>query len=108
MMITGVLALSERSVIDAELLAINDININGGLLGHKVIPVYADGRSDPDTFAVQANILTSRSDIESVFGCWSSASRIASLPYFESVDKLLWYSVQYEGQECSKNCIYGG
>ncbi|KAI8836615.1 periplasmic binding protein domain-containing protein [Chytridium lagenaria] len=98
---TGTLAISELSVIQAELLAISEINAAGGVLGRRIVPVIRDGASDGPTFAREAQALVSNSSIVNVFGCWTSASRKAVKPVFEASKIMLWYPVQYEGQECS-------
>jgi urea transport system substrate-binding protein len=106
--VTGALAFSERSVVDAELLAIDEINDAGGVLGKTILPVFYDGATDWPRFAAKAALLCAEPDITSVFGCWTSVSRKYVLPVFEAADKLLWYPVQYEGQECSNNVFYLG
>ncbi|MGB3508793.1 MAG: urea ABC transporter substrate-binding protein [Microcoleaceae cyanobacterium] len=105
--LTGTMAMSEKNVVDAELLAIEEINNTGGLLGKKIEPIIEDGASDLQTFAKKANELI-KNGVVTVFGCWTSASRKVVLPIFESQNHMLWYPVQYEGQECSKNIFYTG
>ncbi len=106
--LSGTMAISETTVVDAEELAIKEINAAGGLLGKQIEVVKEDGGSDWDTFAEKAEKLIDQDGVVTVFGCWTSASRKAVLPVFESKDHMLWYPVQYEGQECSKNIFYTG
>lgn len=105
---TGTMAISERSVIDATLLAIDEINQNGGLLGRPVEAIVEDGESDSATFAAKAEKLMALDKVCTVFGCWTSASRKTSLPIFEKLDGLLFYPVQYEGLEQSPHIVYTG
>lgn len=106
--LSGTMAMSETSVRDAELLAIKEINASGGVLGKQIETVVEDGASDPATFAEKAQKLLTKDKVATVFGCWTSASRKAVLPVFESNKGLLWYPVQYEGQESSPNIFYTG
>ncbi len=107
--LSGTMAISEVSLHDVVLMAIDEINAEGGLLGgRKVVPIVEDPASDWPTFAEKAKKLILRDKVCSVFGCWTSASRKAVLPVFEKYNHLLWYPVQYEGNECSKNVIYSG
>ncbi|MEH2056561.1 MAG: urea ABC transporter substrate-binding protein [Nostoc sp.] len=106
--LSGSLAISEKSVVDAERLAIEEINQAGGVLGKQVEAIVEDGNSDPATFAKKAKKLIEQDKVATVFGCWTSASRKAVLPVFESNKHLLWYPLQYEGQECSSNIFYMG
>ncbi|NER82578.1 MAG: urea ABC transporter substrate-binding protein [Leptolyngbya sp. SIO1D8] len=106
--LSGTMAISETTVVDAELLAIKEINAAGGVLGKQIEPIQEDGASDWPTFAEKAEKLIDQDQVSVVFGCWTSASRKAVLPVFESKDHMLWYPVQYEGQECSKNIFYTG
>lgn len=106
--LSGTMAISETSVRDAELLAIKEINEAGGVLGKQIEVVVEDGASDVATFAEKATKLLTNDKVETVFGCWTSASRKAVLPIFESNNGLLWYPVQYEGQESSPNIFYTG
>ena len=105
---TGTLAISARPVVDATLLAIEEINAQGGLLGRQLEPVIADGRSDSDVFAAEAERLITQEKVSVVFGCWTSSSRKAVGPVFEKHNHLLFYPVQYEGLEQSPNIIYNG
>lgn len=105
---TGTMAISERPVIDSTLLAVDEINQAGGLLGRPIEAVVEDGESDAATFAVRAEKLISKDKVCAVFGCWTSASRKTTLPIFERHDHLLFYPVQYEGLEQSPNVVYTG
>ncbi len=105
---TGTLAISARPVVDATLLAIEEINAQGGLLGRQLEPVIADGRSDSDQFAAEAERLITKENVSVVFGCWTSSSRKAVGPVFEKHNHLLFYPVQYEGLEQSPNIVYNG
>ncbi|MEY2978021.1 MAG: urea ABC transporter substrate-binding protein [Prochlorotrichaceae cyanobacterium] len=106
--LSGTMAISETTVVDAEELAIEEINASGGILGKQIEIVKEDGASDWPTFAEKATKLIDQDQVAVVFGCWTSASRKAVLPVFESKNHMLWYPVQYEGQECSKNIFYTG
>ncbi|HEY9826065.1 MAG TPA: urea ABC transporter substrate-binding protein [Stenomitos sp.] len=106
--LSGTMAISEKSVVDAEELAIEEINNAGGVLGKKIEAIKEDGNSDWPTFAEKAKKLIDQDKVVTIFGCWTSASRKAVLPVFESKNHMLWYPVQYEGQECSKNVFYSG
>ncbi|GAF38347.1 urea ABC transporter, substrate binding protein UrtA [Agrilactobacillus composti DSM 18527 = JCM 14202] len=106
--LSGTMANSEIPVEQAELLAIKQINANGGVLGKQVVPVIEDGASDNATFAEKADQLLNQYHVATVFGCWTSASRKAVLPIFEHNNGLLWYPVQYEGMESSPNIMYMG
>jgi len=105
---TGPMAVSERSMIDAEVLALEEINRAGGLLGRPVRWVIADGASDPATFARQAERLIRDDKVTVIFGCWTSASRKSVLPVVETADHLLVYPMAYEGLEESPQVIYTG
>lgn len=106
--LSGTMAISETTVVDAEMMAIDEINAAGGVLGRQIIAIKEDGASDWPTFAEKATKLIEQDNVSTVFGCWTSASRKAVLPVFESKNHMLWYPVQYEGQECSKNVFYTG
>jgi urea transport system substrate-binding protein len=106
--LSGTMAISERSVVDAEQLAIEEINNAGGVLGKKIQAVVEDGASNWDTFREKATKLIDQDKVVAVFGCWTSASRKNVLPVFEQRNHMLWYPVQYEGQECSRNIFYTG
>jgi urea transport system substrate-binding protein len=100
--------ISERPVIDAVLLAVEELNEAGGVLGRRVEAVLADGQSDEAVFARQAEKLIVRDRVCTVFGCWTSASRRAVLPVVERHGSLLFYPVQYEGVEQSPHVVYLG
>ncbi len=106
--LSGTMAISEKSVVDAEQLAIEEINKAGGVLGKQIEAIVEDGASDWPTFNEKAKKLIDQDKVLTVFGCWTSASRKAVLPTFESKKHMLWYPVQYEGQECSQNVFYTG
>jgi urea transport system substrate-binding protein len=106
--LSGTMAISEVTVRDAELLAIEEINKAGGVLGKKLVPVVEDGSSDWPTFAEKATKLIRQDKVATVFGGWTSASRKAMLPVFERYKALLWYPVQYEGLESSPYIFYTG
>jgi urea transport system substrate-binding protein len=106
--LSGTMAISEVTVRDAELLAIEEINKAGGVLGKKLVPIVEDGASDWPTFAEKATKLIRQDKVATVFGGWTSASRKAMLPVFERYKALLWYPVQYEGLESSPYIFYTG
>jgi urea transport system substrate-binding protein len=105
---TGTMAISERPVVDAVLLAVDEINSQGGLLGRPIEVVQPDGESDEAVFARQAEKLIKEDQVCAIFGCWTSASRKAVVPVVEKHNHLLFYPVQYEGMEQSPNVIYLG
>ncbi|MBE9184610.1 urea ABC transporter substrate-binding protein [Microcoleus sp. LEGE 07076] len=106
--LTGTMSISEISVKDATLLAVEEINEAGGVLGRPLEVVIEDGASDLQTFAQKAKQLLQEAQVAVVFGCWTSASRKAVLPAFEQYGGLLFYPVQYEGLEQSPNIFYTG
>jgi len=106
--LTGTMAVSERSVVDATLFAIEEVNRRGGLLGRKMVPIVVDGQSDGPAFAREAERLLTREHVTYLFGCWTSASRKMVKPVVEHYQGLLFYPVQYEGVEASPNIIYTG
>ncbi len=106
--LSGTMSISEVSVKDAEMLAIDEINAKGGVLGKKLQPIIEDGASDWPIFAEKARKLIQEDKVPVVFGCWTSASRKAVLPVFESLHGVLFYPVQYEGLEQSPNIFYTG
>lgn len=106
--LSGTMAISETSVRDAELLAIKEINENGGVLGKQIQPIIEDGASDWPTFAEKAKKLLQQDKVATIFGGWTSASRKSMLPVVEENNGLLWYPVQYEGMESSPNIFYTG
>lgn len=109
---TGTMAISEHTVAEAELLAVAEINAAGGLLidGKRlqVVPVEEDGESDWPTFARKAAKLIDVSGVAVIFGGWTSSSRKSMLPVIESRRHLLFYPLQYEGEECSEFILYAG
>lgn len=105
---TGSMAISEQAVLDAEKLAIEEINAAGGVLGCQIEYQEEDGASDPSTFATKAEKLIDQDGITTVFGCWTSSSRKAVKSIFEDYNALLFYPVQYEGMESSSNIVYTG
>ncbi len=102
------MSISEVGVKDAELMAIDEINATGGVLGKKIEVVVEDGASDWPTFAEKAKKLLQQDKVAVVFGCWTSASRKAVKPVFEDLHGLLFYPVQYEGLEASPDIFYTG
>ena len=105
---SGSMAISEKAVLDAEKLAISEINEAGGVLGKQITYQEEDGASDPSTFATKAEKLVDQDGITTVFGCWTSSSRKAVKSIFEDYNALLFYPVQYEGMESSSNIVYTG
>lgn len=105
---TGTMAISETGSIQAEQLAIDQINAMGGVLGRKIRVIKEDGASDWPTFAEKSKKLLVNDRVAAVFGCWTSASRKAVLPIFEKENGMLYYPTFYEGLEQSKNVIYTG
>ncbi|MDD9739815.1 MULTISPECIES: urea ABC transporter substrate-binding protein [Marinovum] len=106
--VTGTMAISETGSVQAEKLAIEQINAQGGILGRKIEYVQEDGASDWPTFAEKAKKLLVQDKVASVMGCWTSASRKAVLPVFEQYNGMLYYPTFYEGLEQSPNVIYTG
>lgn len=106
--LSGTMSISEVTVKNSEMMAIDEINAAGGVLGKQIKPVIEDGASDWPTFAEKARKLISEDKVATVFGGWTSASRKAMLPVFEELNGLLWYPVQYEGLESSPNIFYTG
>ncbi|WP_102222974.1 urea ABC transporter substrate-binding protein [Acidimangrovimonas sediminis] len=106
--LSGTMAISEVTVKNAEMMAIDEINAAGGVMGKKIVPVVEDGASDPAIFAQKATKLIQDDKVATVFGGWTSASRKAMLPVFQRTKNLLWYPVQFEGNECSPNIMYSG
>jgi len=110
--LTGTMAISESTLVDTEKMAIDEINAAGGVEvdGKKYKIEYAveDGASDWPTFAEKSKKLIEQDQVPVVFGGWTSASRKAMLPVYESKDHFLYYPIQYEGQECSNNIMYTG
>jgi len=106
--LSGNMAISESPLIDVYLTTIDLTNEQGGILGREVVSIIADGKSDWDTFALEAERLIVEEEVDVVVGGWTSASRKAMLPVFEKYDHLLIYPIQYEGLESSKNILYTG
>src|SRR6266700_1910512 len=104
--LTGTIAIAEASVVDAEKLAIEQINAKGGVMGRKIEPITEDGASDWPTFAEKARKLLDRDNVACIFGCYTSASRKAVLPVMEKSKGLLYYPTYYEGLEQSPNIMY--
>lgn len=106
--LTGTMSISEIAVRDAEILAINEINQAGGVLGCQIKIIEEDGKSNPKVFAEKAKKLLEEDEVATIFGCWTSDSRKAVKPILEEDYGLLWYPVQYEGFEASPNIMYMG
>lgn len=106
--VTGTMAISETGSVQAEKLAIEQINAMGGVLGRKIEYIQEDGASDWPTFAEKSRKLLVNDKVAAVFGCWTSASRKAVLPVFEQYNGMLYYPTFYEGLEQSPNVIYTG
>jgi urea transport system substrate-binding protein len=106
--LSGTMAISESALKDTVLMLIDDQNRKGGLLGRKLVPVVVDPASNWDLFAEKARDLLAKEKVAVVFGCWTSASRKSVLPVFEELNGLLYYPVQSEGEEASRNIFYTG
>lgn len=106
--LTGTMAISEIPLMEAEILAIEETNERGGVLGRKIEYIVEDGESSPQVFAAKMQKLLNEDKVATVFGCWTSASRIAVKPILEKQYGLLWYPLQYEGMEASPNIMYIG
>jgi urea transport system substrate-binding protein len=106
--LSGTMAISETTLKDTILMMVDDINKKGGLLGKKVEAVVVDPASNWPLFAEKARDLIAKEKVAAVFGCWTSVSRKSVLPIFEELNGLLFYPVQYEGEESSKNVFYTG
>ena len=104
--LTGTMAISETSLRDVLLFTADEINAKGGVLGKKIELIIVDGASDWPTFAEKAKQLTEQDKVAVTFGCWTSVSRKYVLPVLEKNNALLFYPVQYEGEEESQNVIY--
>ncbi len=104
--LSGTMAISETSLRDILLFTIDEINAKGGVMGRKLEPVVVDGASNWDLFAEKAKQLLEQDKVAVVFGCWTSVSRKSVLPVFENDNGLLFYAVQYEGEEESQNVAY--
>jgi urea transport system substrate-binding protein len=106
--LSGTMAISETVLKDVVLMAVDEINAKGGVMGAKIEPVVVDPASNWPLFAEKARQLISQDKVAVVFGCWTSVSRKSVLPVFEELNGLLFYPVQYEGEEISKNVFYTG
>ncbi|KHF24475.1 ABC-type urea transporter UrtABCDE, subunit A [Solemya velum gill symbiont] len=106
--LSGTMAISETTLKDTMLMLIDEQNKKGGLLGKQLEAVVVDPASDWPLFAEKARELIEKEKVDAVFGCWTSVSRKSVLPVFEELDSLLFYPVQYEGEESSKNVFYTG
>ena len=104
--LSGTMAISETSLRDVLLYTFDEINAAGGVLGKKIEPVVVDGASNWPLFAEKAKQLLEEDKVAVTFGCWTSVSRKSVLPVFEEKKGLLFYPVQYEGEEMSPNIIY--
>jgi len=106
--LSGTMAISETTLKDTVLMLVDEQNKKGGLLGKKLEAVVVDPASDWPLFAEKARQLIDQDEVDVVFGCWTSVSRKSVLPVFEELNGLLFYPVQYEGEESSKNVFYTG
>nr|WP_247893754.1 urea ABC transporter substrate-binding protein [Azospirillum endophyticum] len=106
--LSGTMAISETTLKDVMLMLIDEQNKKGGLLGKKLEPVVVDPASNWPLFAEKARELISKDKVSAVFGCWTSVSRKSVLPVFEELNNILFYPVQYEGEESSRNVFYTG
>jgi urea transport system substrate-binding protein len=106
--LSGTMAISETSLKDVALMTIDEINANGGVMGKKLEAVVVDPASNWPLFAEKARQLIVNDKVAAVFGCWTSVSRKSVLPVFKETNNLLFYPVQYEGEELEKNVFYTG
>ncbi len=106
--LSGTMAISETSLKDVALMTIDEINAKGGVMGKKLEAVVVDPASNWPLFAEKARQLVSKDKVAAVFGCWTSVSRKSVLPVFKETNSLLFYPVQYEGEELEKNVFYTG
>lgn len=106
--LSGTMAISETTLKDTVLMMVDEQNKKGGLLGKKLEPVVVDPASNWPLFAEKARELLQKDKVDVIFGCWTSVSRKSVLPVIEELNGLLFYPVQYEGEESSKNVIYTG
>ena len=106
--LSGTMAISETTLKDTMLMLIDEQNEKGGILGKKLEAVVVDPASDWPLFAEKARELITVNDVDVMFGCWTSVSRKSVLPVIEELNGLLFYPVQYEGEESSKNVFYTG
>ncbi len=106
--LSGTMAISESTLKDTQLMMIAAQNAKGGVLGRKLEPVVVDPASNWPLFAEKARELISKDKVSVIFGCWTSVSRKSVLPVVKELDSILFYPVQYEGQECERNVFYTG
>ena len=106
--LSGTMAISETVLKDVALMAFEEINAKGGVMGMKIEPVVVDPASNWPLFAEKARQLITQDKVAVTFGCWTSVSRKSVLPVFEELNSLLFYPVQYEGEEISRNVFYTG
>ena len=106
--LSGTMAISETVLKDVALMAFDEINAKGGVMGMKIEPVVVDPASNWPLFAEKARQLITQDKVAVTFGCWTSVSRKSVLPVFEELNSLLFYPVQYEGEEISRNVFYTG
>jgi urea ABC transporter urea binding protein len=106
--LTGTMSFSEAPMVDAAIMAVDEINQAGGVLGSQVVPLVEDCRSDAEVYAARTRRLIEKEGLRHFFGCWTSASRKAVKPHVEEAGALLWYPVQYEGLEESAQIVYTG
>ncbi|ACR02514.1 MULTISPECIES: urea ABC transporter substrate-binding protein [Thauera] len=106
--LSGTMAISETALKNVALMTIEEINAGGGVLGRKLEPVVVDPASNWPLFAERARQLLAQDKVAAVFGCWTSVSRKSVLPVFKELNGLLFYPVQYEGEELEKNVFYTG
>jgi urea transport system substrate-binding protein len=104
----GTMAIGETPMRDVLMMEIERVNRAGGLLGRQIEPVVVDPASDWMAYRDLAHDLITKSDVQALFGCWTSSSRKSVLPVVEEADRLLFYPVQYEGEELSRNVFYFG
>lgn len=104
--LTGTIAIAEAALVDAEKMAIDEINAKGGVMGRRIEPIIEDGASDWPTFAEKTKKLLQRDKVAAIVGCYTSASRKAVLPVLNQLHGLLYYPTYYEGQEQDKSVIY--
>src|SRR5829696_2535757 len=106
--LSGTMAISETTLKDTILMMVDDLNKKGGLLGKKVEAVVVDPASNWPLFAEKARELITKDKVAAVFGCWTSVSRKSVLPVFKELNSVLFYPVQYEGEESERNVFYTG
>src|SRR6202521_3476358 len=106
--LSGTMAISETALKDVALMTIAEINASGGVMGKKLVPVVVDPASNWPLFAERARQLITQDKVAVVFGCWTSVSRKSVLPVFKELNGVLFYPVQYEGEELEKNVFYTG